>query len=469
MNMKKMTEISRGALIGVAMSVATISGGAMAQEAPPAGGTAKDFSLPAITTFELENGIDVTLVPFGKVPKAVVRVVVQAGNADDGDTPWLADLTSDMLQQGAAGLSSSEVAQRAASMGGDMNIGVGWNQTFVTMDVLSENAGDAMGLMADVIRRPNLPEDQLARKRADIERNVDVSRASAQSQADEAFYAMIYPGHPYGRTLPEPGQVGTYTLDDVTAFHSRNYNGERTRIYVVGQFDEQEVRAAIAAGFGDWEAGTPASRPVSQRNAAAGLQIIDRPDAPQSTVRLGARVPSLDGSIELAAMDTLLGGYFSSRITRNIREDKGYTYSPRSFVANRLNAANWQQNADVTTADTGAALSEILIEIQRMQDEAPSADEVRGIKNYLNGIFVLQNASRAGLAGQLSFVDLHGLGTEYLESYVGKVEELSGQDFQAAARDHLGSDNLSLVVVGPVETVTEQISTLPDFASRLPG
>lgn len=467
MNTKKITKIGRAVFAGLALSFTSVSI-AHAQETPPVGGMPKDFSLPEITTFELANGVDVTLVPFGKVPKAAVRVVVQAGNADDGNQPWLADLTSDMLEQGAAGLSGREIAQRAASMGGDLNIGVGWNQTFVTMDVLAENADEAIGLMSDVLRRPDFPKDQLSRKRDDIERNVDVSRASAQSQANEAFGAMLYPDHPYGRSLPTPGQVQTYTLDDVKAFHSTYYNGSRTRIYVVGQFDGADVRAAIEAGFADLAGGAPPTNPVSEPNQVAAVQIIDRPDAPQSTIRLGTRVPSLDGSIEFTAMNTLLGGYFSSRITRNIREDKGYTYSPRSFVADRLNASNWQQNADVTTADTGAALSEILIEIRRMQDEMPSADEVRGIKNYLNGIFVIQNASRGGLAGQLSFVDLHGLGTAYLESYVGKVEALTAGDFQIAARNHLSVDNLSLVVVGPVDTVRKQLGKLPDFASRLP-
>ena len=127
----------------------------------------------------------------------------------------------------------------------------------------------------------------------------------------------------------------------------------------------------------------------------------------QSTVIIG--VPTVDPThadfIPMTVMDALLGGAFASRITKNIREDKGYTYSPYSELSTRYRDAYWAENADVTTAVTGPSIKEIFAEIDRLQAEPPSAEELKGIQNYLAGTYVLQNSSRAGITGQL---ELHG-------------------------------------------------------------
>ncbi|MEL7492182.1 MAG: pitrilysin family protein [Pseudomonadota bacterium] len=462
--------------LGLALSIAAaaVTGLATAQEAapakeqPPVGSEPKGFSLPKIETYSLRNGVDVTLVPYGRVPKATVRAVVRVGNLNDGEQTWIADLTAEMMKKGAGGKSASELAQLAAGMGGDLNIGVGLDQTFAVMDVLSESAPDAVSLLADVLQRPNLPETELQKVKDDLIRNVSIARTQPGALANEAFAAALYPDHPYGDTLPDDGQLEAYTLDGVKTFHEANFGGQRTHLYVVGGFNRRAVKRQIRKSFGKWEEGPAPLLLTSAANEETTVALIDRPGAPQSTIRLGKRVPPISTDLDLAAADTLLGGYFSSRITRNIREDKGYTYSPRSILANRVDASNWQQNADVTSEATGASLTEIMKEIRLLQDEAPSQKEIDGIKNYMNGIFVIRLASRGGMANQLSFVDLHDLGTEYLEGYVDEVQSLSAGDLQNAAKTHLQIDDMSLVVVGPLDTVRGQLEGLEEFAGRLP-
>ncbi len=452
-----------------ALSAAPAIEPAAAREAPPAGSEPKGFELPAIETYALKNGVKVTLVPFGRAPKATVRAVVRAGNLNDGEKTWIADLTAAMMEEGAGGRAAEELALAAAGMGGDLEVGVGPDRTFVAMDVLSARAPDAVALLADVLQQPDFPETELQRVKDNLVREVSVSRTRAQSQANEAFAAALYPNHPYGDTLPDEGQIESYGLEDVKAFHADNFGGARTHIYVVGQYRARNVKRAIRRAFGKWDEGPPPLVLPSSPNAAPAIELIDRPGAPQSTIRLGKRVPPLDGGVALEAANTLLGGYFSSRITRNIREDKGYTYSPFSTVSARYKAADWRQNADVTAEATGPALAEILKEIRLLQDEAPGGAEVEGVRNYLSGVFVLRLASRAGVANELSFVDLHELGAQFLESYVDKVQALEPSDFREAAREHLAIEDMSLVVVGPLESVRAQLNGLSDFAERLPA
>jgi predicted Zn-dependent peptidase len=180
----------------------------------------------------------------------------------------------------------------------------------------------------------------------------------------------------------------------------------------------------------------------------------------QSTINLG--VPAPDPShadyTRMEVTDALLGGSFGSRITSNIREQKGYTYSPTSVVSARYRTAYWMETADVTTDKTGASLTEIFGEVDRLRREAPPAAELRGIQNYVAGIFTLRNGSRAGVAGLLQFIDLHGLADDYLSGYVRRVMAVTPEDVRRTAETWLVPDRMTLVVVGDKKTVEPQVA-----------
>jgi predicted Zn-dependent peptidase len=189
--------------------------------------------------------------------------------------------------------------------------------------------------------------------------------------------------------------------------------------------------------------------------------FIQRPGAPQSTVYLGLPVvdPSHPDYVALQVTNTLLGGAFASRITLNIREDKGYTYSPQSFVTSRYRTAYWLQTADVGSEVTGAALQEIRNEIERLREEPPGEAELQGIKNYLSGIFVLQNSSRAGIIGQLAYLDLHGLPPEYLTRYVERVQAVTPEEVRRITRTYLRPEDMLLVVTGDPRVALPQLGS----------
>jgi predicted Zn-dependent peptidase len=446
------------------LTIFLLAASALAQtkEAPPAPGTPKNFSVPAIRRIDLPNGLRVRLVPYGEVPKVTVRLVTQTGNIDEtANEVWLADLTGSVMKQGTATRTAEQIAREAAMMGGSLNVNVGVNQTTVGADVFSESATDAIALIADVARNPRLPESELTRLKADLVRNVSLARSQPQSLASEKFVSVLFPNHPYGRLFPTEAMVQAYTLEQVRGFHERNFGAARSSLSVVGRYDANAVESAIRQHLGDWKAGAPASKvtvtPVSRR----GIYYIDRPGAVQSTLYIG--LPTIDATspeyLPLTVMNALLGGSFGSRITANIREQKGYTYSPRSTISTNLGAASWAEIADVTTNVTGASIREIVNEINRLRGEAPSADELRGIQNYLAGTFVLTNSSRAGIAGQLAFLDLYGLSEDYLRNYVQRVYALTPADVQRMAQTYVDPARLAIVVVGD-PAVQEQIRAL---------
>ena len=159
-----------------------------------------------------------------------------------------------------------------------------------------------------------------------------------------------------------------------------------------------------------------------------------------------------------STVDLRVGGSFASRVTSNIREQKGYTYSPSSQVSRRYHDAYWAEVADVTTAVTGASLKEIFGEIERLQKEAPGAAELQGIQSYLSGLFVIQNSTRGALIGQLRYVDLQGLGENYLKTYVQKVNAVTPADVQTMTAKYIKPEMMTIVVVGDKAKISEQLT-----------
>jgi predicted Zn-dependent peptidase len=427
---------------------------------PPAPAAPKGFSVPAPKTMTLENGLGITLVQYGTVPKVAVRLAIRTGNVDEkANEVWLADLTGDMLSEGTATRSASKIAEDAARMGGSLDVTVGENRIEIGGDVLSEFGPEMVALVADVARHPKFPESELSRLKADRARELSIAKSQPQPLAQEKFRAALYGDHPYGRLFPTEAMLQGYTIAQVKDFYERNFGAARSRVYVVGRFDAAAAESAIRKAFGDWKRGAPPNTSRPSPKSERAVYLLDRPGAVQSTINLGVPVvdPSSPDWDRLFIMNVLLGGSFASRITSNIREQKGYTYSPQGQLSNRYRDAYWVEIADVTTNVTGPAIQEILGEVDRLQAEPPSEKELKAFQNYRAGVFVLQNSSRPGIIGQLEFVDLHGLPADYLNGYVARVYAVTPVEVQEMAKKYIQDDRATIVVVGDKKVIEEQV------------
>jgi zinc protease len=436
---------------------------------PPKPGVPRDFKVPEPKRFTLDNGLQVALVQWGTMPKVRVRLSVRTGNAfEKADQVWLADLTGDLIREGTTTRNSAQISEEAARMGGALAVSVGSDTTNIGGDVLSEFGRQMVELVADVVRNPKFPESELARLKANMLRNLAVSLSQPQALAQQKFMAVMYGDHPYGRVFPTDAMVKGYTLDQTRGFYQQTYGAGRSRLYVVGRFDEPAVEASIRKAFAGWDKGPAPAPPAAKPSSTRAVHIIDRPGAPQSTLIMG--VPTVDPSspdfIPMTVMDALLGGAFASRITKNIREDKGYTYSPYSDLSVRYRDAYWAENADVTTTVTGPSIKEILAEVDRLQAEPPKAEELTGIQNYLAGTYVLQNSSRSGITNQLDYMDLHGLPPTYASTYVKQVYAVTPQQVSEMAKKHLQDERALIVIVGDRKVIEEQVKGFGEIVDK---
>lgn len=445
-----------------ALLILAVSAPLFAQkQPPPEPGKPKGFSVPAPRKFSLENGLAVTLVEYGTTPKVTVRLAVRSGNIDEkAGEVWLADLMGDLFSQGTETKTAAQIAEAAARMGGSLDVNVGEDRTDIGGDVLSEFGPEMAALIADVATHPKFPESELARLKADRLRRLSIAKSQPQQMAVEKFRALLYPDHPYGRLFPTEDMLKGFTIAQVRAFYDANFGAARSHVYVCGRFDGKAMEAAIRKAFAGWKRGPEPAVNAPKPSNRHRLETVDRPGAVQSTIYLGMPVtdPSSPDWVALSVMNALLGGSFGSRITSNIREQKGYTYSPSSQVSTRYRDAYWVETADVTTKDTGASLKEILGEIKRLQSEPPPEQELKGIQNYMAGTFVLQNSSRAGIIAQLAFVDLHGLTADYLNSYVSRVYAVTPAQVQQMAAKYIQPDRATIVVVGDTKVIADQVA-----------
>jgi len=448
-------------LLVLAMTLTMACAASAQKEAPPQGSAPKPFTLPAHETYSLANGMKVTLVPYGNIPKVTVSAVINAGNLNEpAELPGLSDLMGHLMKEGTKTRSSQKVAEESADMGGSLDVSVGADESAIETDVLSEFAPKAIALIGDVARNPLFPDSEVARMKNDMLRQLTIQKSTPQNMALMRFRKLLYGNHPYGTVFATEDSIQKATLADVKKYYDTNFGAQRTHLYVAGKFNTAAVKKAITAAFGTWSKGPAPAPDVPQVKPNHTLDLTDRPKAPQSTLYVGLPVANAtsEDSIPLLVTNSLLGGSFGSRITSNIREQKGYTYSPSSQISRRYHDAYWVEVADVTTKFTGPSLKEIFGEVERLQKEPPSDAELKGIQSFLSGIFVLQNSSRGALIGQLRYVNLQGLGDAYLSTYVQKVNAVTPKDVQAMTVKYIKPEEMTIVVVGDKAQIMDQLA-----------
>ncbi len=298
--------------------LAALNAAAADRELPPAPGTPHEFKLPAKETLRLDNGLAMTFIDYGSVPKVTLFAVVRTGNIDEGKDTWLPDVAVEMLKEGTTTRSAAEHAEAAAGMGGTLALGVGAEQTTASISVLSEHAVGATELLADVLRNPRFPESELPRVLANFERSLAVARSDPQSLADEALAKLVFGDHPLRPSAAEGRPARRLRHREAARLlrpELRRAPHARLRRRALRPRPRSRRRSARPSATG-----ARARRPPSCQSSASEklqLALVDSPGAPQSSVRIAVPVPDPSHALYFPTtlMNSLLGGTFGSRIT----------------------------------------------------------------------------------------------------------------------------------------------------------
>jgi predicted Zn-dependent peptidase len=279
---------------------------------------------------------------------------------------------------------------------------------------------------------------------------------------NRVFRQTLFGEHPYARVSPTPESLAKIDRASIVEYHQTFYRPNNAFLIITGDVTPEAAFAAAERAFGGWARGTvpsPASPPTP---ALEGRKIVfvQRPNSVQSSISVGNfSIPRGDPRWPVLQMaNQIYGAAFDSRLVRNIREEKGYTYSPQSQFQAMAQAGLYRAVADVRNDVTGATIKEIYGEVDKLREGGPEVDELEGGKAYTRGLFVIQNATQNGLSNTLNTVYSFGLPKDYPETYQATVSKLSPEAVKTGAQMLLGSEDSVIVVVGDYSKVKDQLA-----------
>ena len=303
----------------------------------PVPGTPRPYHFPHFERRVLPNGLTLVVAPVRDLPIVTLHALVDAGAAHDPrGAEGTAMLTAALLAEGTTSMDGATLADRFEGLGSAVEVGADWDSAWVECTGLTSRLDRFAALLADVLRHPAFDERELMRARGERLAELLEQRAEPRGLADDMFARFAYDdGARYG--MPQGGterSVGGISRDGVIAFHAARYTPASTTVVVVGDVGVDEAERVVTAHLGSWQGAPRATAtggaPDAEATGARAIDLVGKPDAPQSEIRVGhVAIPRPHPDwLRVNVMNAILGGLFSSRINLNLRERHAYTYAP---------------------------------------------------------------------------------------------------------------------------------------------
>jgi len=419
----------------------------------PAAGAEPFFQVPAYKRFKLKNGASVILAEFHDLPLVEMHLVVNAGGgANPAGEAGLADLTANLLDEGTSTRSALQIAEQIADLGAALTTASSWDASVVTLSTISRSFDAALAIWADVIVHPAFADKELERVRENLLTSVTRRKDSPPTLASLLLARVLYgERHPYAWPLQGVEEtLKKLTIADVKRFYAAQYKPSNATIIVAGDITEAALRPKLEHALGDWKAGkaAPVKLPAPATPAGKRIYLIDKPGAPQSSIRvgfIGARRADPD-YFPIVLMNQILGGGFY-RLDMNLRERRQWTYGARSTFEMRRTPGPAGAGGEFVAAHTADAVAEILTEMRTMAATEVTDEELARAKDNFIRAFPARFSTRASTAALLSELSIYGLPDSFLTDYTKKIQAVTKADVLRAAKRFL-TDKVAIVVVG---------------------
>jgi len=427
----------------------------------PALAPERQVTWPKRTRTRLANGLEVILAASHTIPKFHGELLFRSGNAAVADRSiGLAEMTATVLRSGTQKRASREIEEDLRRIGADLSSHAGSDASAISFSGLSEFAEPLLGLVQELAREASFPEAEFERERRQKLEEAKLQRTQPGFLAGERLRKVLFGAHPYAHVAPSEAQVLGYKLDDLNAVYRELYTPQNALLLLVGDFEPQEMLKTIETVFRAWNGKKPEAKafPAPANPRGRRVYLVHMPGAVQTQILAGCHAITRRHPdwIKLGVTNCLYGGAFNSRLVMNIREDKGYTYSPRSAVTPLRQHGFFSVSAAVRNDVVAASLTEIFYELNKLRSLSVPAAELADAQNYLSGVFSLALATQEGLLAQFSTVAEHELPDDYLETYRSKVRAVTPEELLATARMYLDSANLQIVLAGDRAEIESQ-------------
>jgi len=430
----------------------------------PPYGPQTPFRAPDVQASKLDNGLTVWLVAQPGLPKVSFAVAVMGGLAvDPTNRPGLAELLARTVRQGTKTRSARQIAEEIQAAGGDLESGTTRDRVALGASVLSEKIEPAVGLLADILQNASFPDSEVDLAKRNLSNSLRQREAQPGFQANRALARVLFGDSPYSVIAPTQESITQITAGELRSEFAKRFRPDQTVLVAVGDFETAKMMALLKQKFAAWKApATPAVAVTIKPPASAphGVYFVPRPDSVQTTLVLAGFGPLRgDPDYEVTEVaNVIFGGSFTSRLVTNIREDKGYTYTPFAMVQTFRQAGVVRSQADVRNAVTGASLNEMIYELNRMVTTSPTDEELGRAKRYLLGTEAINLQSRDSVAAELATLWAYGLPPDSIATYSKKISAASPEAVDAAAQKYFPAARMAIVAVGEEKVIRDALA-----------
>ena len=425
---------------------------------PPLPGPAPKIKISRYKRFELPNGLKVFVVENHKLPVVNISLIIDRDPIYEGEKAGYLDITGELLRRGTKNRSKDRLDEEIDFIGASINT----SKNGINGSALKKHLTQLLDLISDITLNSDFKPEELELIKKQYKSELAAAKDVPGAIARRVMARLLYgKNHPYGVSATEK-TVDNVTLDICRDYYQTFFRPNYTYMAVVGDIKLKEIKPLIEKYFGNWQ---PIKELTFQyQNPEMPEQrmvaVVDRPNAVQSTIRVGHIADLKIGSsdeIPAKVANTILGGG-AFRLFLNLREAHGYTYGAYSRLTSDELMGNFIASAEVRNEVTDSSITEILKEMERIREEPVPADELQKAKNYMSGLFALSLENPYTIARFAINQERYRLPKKYYDNYLKNISATTTGQVREMADKYIHPDRAYVLVVGNAGEVADKLT-----------
>lgn len=415
------------------------------RKTPPSFEAATTFTLPPATKQTLSNGIDVLIVRDVKQDVYKLELLFEAGKWFEPHA-GISHFTAHLLEKGTRSKDSTQIAEAFDRLGAHVEISPGYDYSSISLYGLKKNWEEAFALFTEILQEPTFPKDELELMKSIFVQSLKVNLEKNNFVASQLIRKNVFGAqHPYGSSLTEI-EAMRLEPEQLKSFHEKFYQPFVILLTVGPQFDERDILSSLAQYSGK----KSVAQPLGQTGPLQKLEMVSKEESSQTALRIGKRslLKTDPDYVDFLMFNHLLGGYFGSRLMKNIREEKGLTYGIYSSLQSYRHDSLWMIGAEVNKENRELALSEIVAEVNQMLEVPFPLEELETAKSHFLGSLQSEVANPFSVTDKLKNIYLHKLSADFYSLLFERVRQITTDDLQRVGQLHFQTETFSTVTVG---------------------
>jgi zinc protease len=438
---------------------------------PPVILKSKDVKFPAYYEEILSNGIKVFVIEDNKLPLVTVKFVLKSGAYDDitfgEDKSGLASLTSDLFVKGTEKMNAVQVAEVIDYYGASISNGCDYDASYLVLTSLKKYFSKLFDITADLLLNPAFFDDEIEREKQQITNSLLSYIDDGSYLSERAFKNNVYKNSPYRLNIEgNIKSVEKLNRESIVKYFGKYFSPENLIITVVGDIKSADAVSLINSKFMNLKNADGLLHKTYEETLNNGIKIfaIEKKGAVQSDILIGHLGTDRKNPdyISMNVMNTLLGGFFTSRINKNLREVNGYTYGARSYFNFRKHLGDFCVETNVENSLTGDAIKEIVNELVKLKNENITLEELDAVKNYLTGSFPLQLETPNAIANKIINIELFDIQKDFYDTYISKINSVTIEDVKKVSEKYIHPDSLVISIAGNTGVIRQTMEQIAE-------